>query len=441
MATKIKSLFSNLKNAVAQTNLLSLSFLLLFTGAASILVLKSYELQKSRRLEIQANQFAFSRNLAQKLFVAERELAALLVDSPDDERIYHNDILLDHAKNGAFNETGINEIARLRINNSGRFKAVDGDNRNYSPKAFSLQSFPVQGSPLHWLYNSKTASGLFVVPTRSEVLVANIPVAWFANILKLSQKIAPTKSRGLSPRETFDWAIVYAPSELEKKSLKEEQNRVMANPEGTNPQPAPATPAARAAAQQLTQSNFVLSSSDSVLFRQTLSAELLSSGILDGPARYLNTQGSLTEQSALAVVPVEKSNLRLLTKWTSRWSFQDIMIIHSNDFWLLLILCALFFLSNVAFKMKFSRLTGELRNALVELNPSNASALTSGPPRRLERMFAEIFESAVWLYRIASQRQQKYSALAQIFKSIVSNDNVFLVHVNEGVTTPLFHLT
>jgi hypothetical protein len=442
MANKIAVLFRQMKDTISQTNLTTLIVALLMAGSVAILSIKTLDLQRTRRTEIQANQFSFSREMAQRLFIAERELAAVLTDAKNDERIYHNDILFDHTTNGAFNESGVNEISRLKVSNSGRFKAVDEVNKEYSSKIFSLQSFPLPTSPLHWVYNPKTASGLLVVPNRSEIVVANVPVAWFANVLRFSKKSSNRSLRGSGPKETFDWAIVYAPGELEKKALKEEQNAIATNaPPAANGQSQTPPSVIPPAEKKTTQRNFLLSSSDSVLFRQTLSSELLSSGILDGPARYLTAKNSFTEQTAMSVIPIEKSNLRLLTKWSTRWSFQDVVLAHSSDFWLLLILAALFLIASIAFKSKFRRLTTDLRNALVELNPSNSTAISSSRPRRLEELFGEIFESAVWLYRIASQRQQKYSALAQIFKALVNNDNVFLVHVDEGVTTSHFHLT
>lgn len=456
MNDKPRKFFQSLKS-------LSLYWLIaipVLASSVAILITRAIETQENRRIEIQTNQFSLSREIAQKVSTATQELATILINSTDGESAFHSNTLLVHAQNDTFNDNGNNEISRLQIVNKGRFRTTDTKGKIFPASQFGLKSFPPPGGELHWTYNATIASNTLVIPMRKEVILANVPGSWFQEILKSYGKETFEKKISGGINENFDWAIVQQPIESEKPESQKKQDQKPEDKENSAMHENEKTTQAgekkieknekqddrpsdknKTLESEGTTQNVFLATSDSIFFRQTLSGELIKAGFFQGPARYSQLSNNLTNHSAIAVIPIDGTNLRLITRWSTTWTLKDIAGIHKSDFILLALIAFLSVSSSLVYRSRFSSLSRQLRQSLANLNPSRSVEGETSQPKTLDQVFQDIFDDATWLYRTASQRQYKYAILFETIKEIVNNEKFFLLYVGERLDAGQFQLT
>jgi hypothetical protein len=427
MRERLQRLIEVLKKKLAETNPIIIFTVPIVTALGTLMTVRSFELSDSRKEELKNSHFLHSSEIAQKIHTSTYELVTLLQNSSKNETIYHNNTLFVRTKNEVYRDDGVNEISRLKLANKGRFKAVDNLKNEYKADQFSLISFPQINAPIRWLYNSKSNSGLLIAPGRDEVTVTHVPMSWFHELLKAQLANSFSADSEASARETFEWAIIHEPPPETKTSA------------GDSPELQAETTDKKTT--DANKTNLILANSDSLEFRQSLSEEFQNSKLLEGPARQLSIKDSLTEQAGFSVIPITGTNLRLVKKWTASWNFLDALLLFKTDFAILALLAGLFYAASWAYKIRFSRLSDQLITALVKLNPSKSIEPENSQERKLEKTFDAIFESAVWLYKLASQRQQKYSALSEYIKNSIFEEKYFLTYIRDQLQLSNFYVT
>ena len=403
MKDKLLKYIRMARERIAKLNIYVVSAVLLVVCSISLLAIKAFEFEEQRREEIQNSQFHYSKEIAFRLSAAADELVNLVITSSDKEDVFHNEIVFRHSRNNEYNANIDAEIAKLKLTGNGRFNGKDARGKSYNAKTFSLESFPVPGFQHQWTFNPGTNSATLVAPTKSDVYLVNVPVQWFVALVKTNNKTSDSEKTN-SIQETFDWAIIHSPANLQPAASTVNKDTIL---------------------------NLLLATSDSMLFTQATSKEIFESGLQSGPARYMTALSKMTELIGLSVIPLERSNLRLVTRWSAKWGVAEFLRTYGPNILILLSWVGLFGLAAIAFKFRFKKLTEELRQSLAQLNPSRSMETMPNQPKTLEDKFNDIYESAVWLYRLASQRQQKYSELSGIVKSCANDENIFLVYIDK----------
>lgn len=426
MRERLQSLIGVLKERLVQANPIILFTVPIATAFVTLLTVRSFELSDSRKDELQNSQFTYSNEIAQKIQTSTYELVTLLQNSSKNETIYHNNTLFVRTKDEVYRDDGVNEISRLKMSNNGRFMAFDKLKNQYKAGQFSLVSFPQINAPVRWLYNLASNSALLIAPGRDDVTVTHVPMGWFHELLKAQLTNSFSADSQAPARESFEWAIIHEPPPETKTSAGDSPELQAETTEKTT---------------DANKKNLILANSDSLEFRQSLSEEFQNSNLLEGPARQLSIKDSLTDQAGFSVIPINGTNLRLVTKWTASWSLLDALWLFKTDFAILVLLAGLFYASSWAYKTRFTRLSDKVITALIKLNPSRSIEPENSRERKLERTFDAIFESAVWLYKLASQRQQKYSALSEYIKNSIIEEKFFLTYLQAQLQLPKFYVT
>ena len=425
MWQKLQQHRNALKDRVAGLNPITIVATALALGMLILLSIKTRQKQKDWMREIRASQFIYSSEISHTLSMHQRQLSAQIKSARRDEKIFHLNSLLTRTKNDQYEPGDTNQFARLKNKNSGRFVATDNKGMQYKASLFNLNSFPNENEASFWYFNAETAAATAIFPAAEDIFVANIPTSWFHQAMQNFKNESDGSRPSQIPSEKFEWAIFAVP-ENETASTQSGTSQTRNEIDKTNQ-------------NENQQSNqFILASSDSLEFGPELSGILAETGILYGPNQYRSLKNSITEIAGITLTQIPDTNLKLLTKWTAKWSFIDVIVIYASDMTLLLILFSLFFVAASAYKIRFTKLTSELSQALIGLNPSKSVSLSGSKESKLEDTFNEIFDSAVWLYKIASQRQHKYGALAEFTKARITEHNKFLVYIDVELVFPDF---